>query len=143
LFHDDEATCCEQDIRLLAAVVAKNSVGSSWRKTLGTREWARVPAEEKANVRGCLLQMLLSDPNRRVAVQLALLITNIARFDFPTPWYGFSGQSALLCSVLNIWGPSFSHSLSISWLPSWWLKSEKYVELLILRQEGEMEVTQT
>lgn len=27
----------------MAAVVAKNAVGSSWRKTLGSREWSRVP----------------------------------------------------------------------------------------------------
>ena len=27
----------------MAAVVAKNAVGSSWRKTIGSREWSRVP----------------------------------------------------------------------------------------------------
>lgn len=27
----------------MAAVVAKNAVGSSWRKTVGSREWSRVP----------------------------------------------------------------------------------------------------
>lgn len=75
-----------QDIRLLATVVAKNAVGSSWRKTLGTREWARIPAEEKAQVRANVLGLLLNEPSRRVAIQLALLIANVARFDFPTPW---------------------------------------------------------
>ncbi len=40
-----------QPIRVMAAVVAKNAVGSSWRKTLGSREWSRVPAEEQAAVR--------------------------------------------------------------------------------------------
>jgi hypothetical protein len=33
-----------QDIRLMAAVVAKNAVGSSWRKIIATREWSRVPS---------------------------------------------------------------------------------------------------
>ena len=28
-----------EPLRLLAVVIAKNAVGSSWRKTLGTREW--------------------------------------------------------------------------------------------------------
>ena len=35
--------CAPQEGRLMAAVVAKNAVGSSWRKTLGSREWSRVP----------------------------------------------------------------------------------------------------
>jgi hypothetical protein len=68
-----------QATRLLAAVLAKNAVGSSWRKTLGTREWSRVPAEEKAGVRGAALRLLFAEPAERVAVQLAMLVTNIAR----------------------------------------------------------------
>lgn len=54
-----------QPTRLLAAVILKNTVGSSWRKTLGTREWSRVPAEEKAGVREAVLKLLLSDPSDR------------------------------------------------------------------------------
>jgi len=54
-----------QPTRLLAAVIAKNTVGSSWRKTLGTREWSRVPLEEKAMVREAVLRLLLSDPSDR------------------------------------------------------------------------------
>ncbi|GLI59709.1 hypothetical protein VaNZ11_001566 [Volvox africanus] len=72
-----------EPIRLLAVVVAKNTVGSSWRKTLGTREWSRVPDAEKAVVREGAMQLLLTDPSDRVSLQLSLLITNIARFDFP------------------------------------------------------------
>ncbi|KAG2494047.1 hypothetical protein HYH03_007693 [Edaphochlamys debaryana] len=72
-----------EPIRLLAVVVAKNAVGSSWRKTLGSREWSRVPDSEKAVVREGALQLLLQDPSERVALQLSLLVTNIARFDFP------------------------------------------------------------
>ena len=49
----------------MAVVVAKNVVGSSWRKTLGTREWSRVPAEEKAAVRQAVIQLLLTDPSDR------------------------------------------------------------------------------
>ena len=94
----------QQGIRLLAIVVAKNAVGSSWRKTLGTREkepcflmlvpavivcmadcnsstgeWSRVPAEEKAGVRSAALRLLFTEGAQRVAVQITLLITNIAR----------------------------------------------------------------
>jgi hypothetical protein len=49
----------------MAVVVAKNVVGSSWRKTLGSREWSRVPAEEKSAVRQAVIQLLLTDPSDR------------------------------------------------------------------------------
>lgn len=51
---------CLQAIRMLAAVIAKNAVGSSWRKTLGTREWSRVPDEEKHMVKEATMSLMLS-----------------------------------------------------------------------------------
>ena len=76
-----------QAIRLIAGVIAKNAVGSSWRKTLGSREWSKVPDQEKAAVRSAAARLLLSEDSHRVSVQLGLLITNIAR-------YAGAGQSA-------------------------------------------------
>lgn len=73
-------------MRLLATVLAKNAVGSSWRKTLGTREWSRVPESEKEHVRSAAASLLFEEPERRVATQTGLLIANIARFDFPARW---------------------------------------------------------
>ena len=78
--------CCLQNVRLLATVLAKNAVGSSWRKTLGTREWSRIPETEKSHVRSAAASLLLNEPQRRVATQTGLLIANIARFDFPAKW---------------------------------------------------------
>ena len=75
-----------QNVRLLATVLAKNAVGSSWRKTLGTREWSRIPESEKEHVRSAAAGLLLKEPQRRVATQTGLLIANIARFDFPAKW---------------------------------------------------------
>lgn len=49
----------------MAVVLAKNTVGSNWRKTLGSREWVRVPAAEQAAVRGAVLQLLLTEPSDR------------------------------------------------------------------------------
>ena len=69
-----------QAIRLVAGVIAKNAVGSSWRKTLGSREWSKVPDQEKAAVRSAAARLLLSEDSHRVSVQLGLLITNIARY---------------------------------------------------------------
>ena len=71
---------------MLATVLAKNAVGSSWRKTLGTREWSRIPDAEKQHVRSTAAHLLLNEPQRRVATQTGLLIANIARFDFPAKW---------------------------------------------------------
>ena len=67
----------------MAAVIAKNAVGSSWRKTLGTREWSRVPDGEKAAVRETAARLLLTDDSHRISLQLGLLITNIARSGIP------------------------------------------------------------
>ena len=69
-----------QDVRLLAAVIAKNAVGSSWRKTVDSREWSRVSQQEKQHVQAHSLHSLLADPSDKVAVQLALLVANIARY---------------------------------------------------------------
>ena len=75
-----------QHVRLLAVVLAKNAVGSSWRKTLGTREWSRIPDDEKEYVRSAAASLLFEEPQKRVATQTSLLIANIARFDFPGRW---------------------------------------------------------
>lgn len=57
---------CLQAIRMLAAVIAKNAVGSSWRKTLGTREWSRVPDEEKHMVKEATMSLMLSGGKREM-----------------------------------------------------------------------------
>lgn len=67
-------------MRLLAAVVAKNGVGSSWRKTIGSREWSRVPETEKVFVRSTVLELLFVEPVERIAMQLGLLIANMAKY---------------------------------------------------------------
>jgi hypothetical protein len=61
-------------------------VGDSPRKTLSSREWARVPQDERQALRQRLPSLLLSEPSRRVAATLALLTANVARFDFPREW---------------------------------------------------------
>ena len=79
-YSSGDNTFIVQATRLVAAVIAKNAVGSSWRKTLGSREWSKVPDHEKATVRSAAARLLLSEDSHRVSVQLGLLITNIARY---------------------------------------------------------------
>ena len=52
-------TClCVQPVRLLAAVLAKNAVGSSWRKMVDSREWSRVSLDEKRSEHPALMILL-------------------------------------------------------------------------------------
>ena len=75
-----------EDARLLAVMALKNVVGASWRKTLSTREWLRVPEAERAAARATALHLLLHHPSRRLAAQACLLVANVARFDAPRRW---------------------------------------------------------
>ena len=49
-------------------------------------EWSRLPAQEKEEVRSAILGLLFSEASDRVALQIALLAANVARFDFPGKW---------------------------------------------------------
>ena len=84
------ATVASQQVgdeaRLLATISLKNCVGSTWRKTLASREWMRVPEGERAFVRATALSLLLHDPSHAVALHAALLVSNVARFDAPRRW---------------------------------------------------------
>ena len=81
-----------EDARLLAVMALKNCVGSSWRKTLSTREWLRVPEAERQAARGAALNLLLNHPSERVATQACLLVANVARFDVPRRWPELLGE---------------------------------------------------
>lgn len=55
--------------------------------------------EERSYVRNALVSHILTlDPSERVAVQAALLVANIAQFDFPHPWQD------LLAQLINLSG---------------------------------------
>jgi hypothetical protein len=71
----------------LALIVAKNAVGSSWTKQTKSREWKKVPEDEKVAIRTMLLTNILpNDPSETIAIQALLLIANIAQFDYPDKW---------------------------------------------------------
>lgn len=38
----------------MSIIVAKNAVGSSWRKTVGSREWSHVPGETATEAASCV-----------------------------------------------------------------------------------------
>ena len=75
--------------RLMAAVLAKNTVGSGFAKTIAAPDWHRVSPDEKAAVRAKLEALLFGpagEEDARIGTHLALLVANIARFDFPQEW---------------------------------------------------------
>lgn len=81
-----QAEAVDEATRLLAVIVLKNCVGSSWLKLVGSREWLGFNEEEKKYVRSELLPILCFEPSERVAKHVSLLISNIARFDFLATW---------------------------------------------------------
>ncbi|CAK9199162.1 unnamed protein product [Sphagnum jensenii] len=72
----------QSDARWLASVYFKNSINRYWRIR---RDSLGISDAEKPHLRRKLLE-LIREENNQVAVQLALLISKIARFDYPREW---------------------------------------------------------
>jgi len=81
-----QGSSLSEGTRLLAAILLKNCVGSSWSKLVGSREWLAFPEEERISARSELLPLLALEPSERVCKQLSLLVANVARFDFLSSW---------------------------------------------------------
>ncbi|CAM6098378.1 unnamed protein product [Calypogeia fissa] len=72
----------QSDARWLASVYFKNSINRYWRIR---RDSPGISDAEKPYLRRTLLELIREEDNK-VAVQLALLIAKIARFDYPREW---------------------------------------------------------
>uniref|UniRef100_K3ZQD4 Importin N-terminal domain-containing protein n=1 Tax=Setaria italica TaxID=4555 RepID=K3ZQD4_SETIT len=73
---------CRQDVRLLATVYFKNSINRYWRHR---RDSYGISNEEKDHLRKNLL-LNIREENSQIALQLAVLISKIARLDYPKEW---------------------------------------------------------
>lgn len=73
---------CREDARLLASVYFKNSINKYWRNR---RDSQGISAEEKSHLRTKLL-LHIREENSQIALQLAVLISKIARIDYPKEW---------------------------------------------------------
>ncbi|XP_028549715.1 importin-11 isoform X2 [Dendrobium catenatum] len=69
---------CRDDVRLLAAVFFKNSIRRFWRQRV-------ISNDEKAHLRKKLL-LNIREESSQIALQLADLISKIARIDYPKEW---------------------------------------------------------
>ena len=84
--------------------MAKNAVGSNWTKQVRTREWQKIPEDEREYVRNVLLtQIVPHDPSDRVAVQACILISNIVQFDFPDRWPSLMKTLVCMSKKENLW----------------------------------------
>lgn len=72
----------EVNVRWMAAVFLKNGINKYWRR--GVRQ--ELPTEEKQEIRHLLLMNFINEPIPQVLLQVAVLMSRIARFDFPNDW---------------------------------------------------------
>ncbi|KAI9747746.1 MAG: hypothetical protein M1815_003928 [Lichina confinis] len=70
------------DIRYLAVIQLKNGIDKYWRKT-ATRV---IRKEEKSGIRSRLLPSGINEAERRLALQNALIISKVVRFEYPNEW---------------------------------------------------------
>ncbi|XP_043724537.1 importin-11 [Telopea speciosissima] len=72
----------QADVRLMASVYFKNSISRYWRSR---RDSLGISNEEKIHLRQKLLSHLREE-NYQIALQLAVIISKIARIDYPKEW---------------------------------------------------------
>ncbi|KAK3271881.1 hypothetical protein CYMTET_19794 [Cymbomonas tetramitiformis] len=81
------------DVRWLACVYFKNTINRQWSSRHNWRSGTKtgLSAEEKAGLRVRVLQLIRED-TQQIAIQVALLIAKIARFDYPREWPNLFGD---------------------------------------------------
>ncbi|GAA5815784.1 hypothetical protein MFLAVUS_009299 [Mucor flavus] len=78
IFYDRSV---EHDIRFLSGIYLKNGIDRFWRRTAKNP----ISAEEKQAIRQRLLQFL-DEPSRKLTAQNAVIVSRIARLDYPRDW---------------------------------------------------------
>ncbi|OAK94196.1 ARM repeat-containing protein [Phaeosphaeriaceae sp. SRC1lsM3a] len=70
------------EVRYLAIIQLKNGIDKYWRKTASNA----VTKEDKLAIRSRLLESAVNEADQRLALQNALVVAKIVRFEFPTDW---------------------------------------------------------
>ena len=87
------------EVRYLSAIQLKNGIDKYWRKTATNA----ISKEEKAAICTRCLDIILVEPNHRLALQLSLVMAKITRFEFPHDWPdAFSLVTRHLRSALHV-----------------------------------------
>ncbi|KAJ1381211.1 Importin-beta, N-terminal domain [Sesbania bispinosa] len=99
------------DVRLMATVYFKNSINRYWRHR---RDSSGISNEEKVHLRQKLL-MHLREENDQIAVMLAVLISKIARIDYPKEWTLKELSTKRLTADQRNFAEISSHFFDYSW----------------------------
>jgi transcription termination factor NusB len=75
-------TSLPTEVRYLSAIQLKNGIDKYWRKTAMNA----ISKEEKALIRSRSLESGVNEPDHRLALQNAIVIAKIMRFEFPHDW---------------------------------------------------------
>lgn len=70
------------EIRYLAVIQLKNGIDKYWRKTATNA----ISVEEKARIRGSLLEGGIAEVENNLALQNALVVAKVVRIDYPLDW---------------------------------------------------------
>ncbi|KAJ5746459.1 hypothetical protein N7520_011641 [Penicillium odoratum] len=70
------------EVRYLAIIQLKNGIDKYWRKTATNA----ISNEEKAKIKTTAMQAGIAEPERPLALQNALMIAKILRYEFPHDW---------------------------------------------------------
>ena len=70
------------EIRYLSAIQLKNGIDKYWRKAATNA----ISKEEKTLIRSRCLESGIHESDARIALQIALIIAKITRFEFPHDW---------------------------------------------------------
>lgn len=76
------------EVRYLAVIQLKNGIDKYWRKTATNA----VSKEDKAAIRARLLESAVNEADQRLALQNALVVAKIVRFEFPNDWCVWRGH---------------------------------------------------
>ena len=70
------------EIRYLSTIQLKNGIDKYWRKTATNA----IKKEEKAVIRSRCIDAGINEPDHRLALQNALVVAKIVRFEYPNEW---------------------------------------------------------
>ena len=70
------------EVRYLSVIQLKNGIDKYWRKTATNT----IKKDEKDLIRSRVLESAINEPDRRLALQISILIAKITRYEYPHDW---------------------------------------------------------
>ena len=89
------------EVRYLSVIQLKNGIDKYWRKTAANA----IKKDEKDSIRSRSIESGINEPDRRLALQISIVIAKITRYEYPHDW------PDVLDSVLEHLQPSLGRTL--------------------------------